>query len=94
MTAAASDPSDRPPPARRSAGITRRRPGRGRRPGIRPLRQHQARLSAPSGGMFNEWCGDSVGLRHPCRRSLSPWHATWPSAPALAPAVATLHLAT
>ena len=35
----------RPPPV--PPGAARRRPGRGRRPGVRPLRQHQARLRRP-----------------------------------------------
>ena len=39
--------ADSSPIASVSAGVARRRPGRGRRPGVRPLRQHQARLSDP-----------------------------------------------
>ena len=39
--------SDRPPPARRSAGPARCRPRRGRRPGGRPRRQHPPRLRNP-----------------------------------------------
>ena len=35
------------PKSRRRAGPARRRPGRGRRPGVRPLRQHQTRLRRP-----------------------------------------------
>ena len=40
-------PADRPPPAGRCAGPARRRPGGGRRPGVPPLRPHQARLRRP-----------------------------------------------
>ena len=46
MTTAA-DPQIVPPPAGRGAGIARCRPGRRLRPGVRPLQQHQARLSDP-----------------------------------------------
>ena len=38
---------DRPPRTRVPAGPPRCRPGRGRRPGVRPLRQHQTRLRLP-----------------------------------------------
>ena len=47
MTNRSQRPADRPAPARRCAGSACRRPGRGRRPGVRPLRQHPARLSNP-----------------------------------------------
>ena len=49
-----------PPPARGPAGVARRRPGRGRRPGGRPLRQHPARLRRPV-AVVHEWC-DEMGL--------------------------------
>ena len=41
-------------------GAARRRPGRGRRPGVRPRRQHQARLRRPV-EVVHDWC-NSVGL--------------------------------
>ena len=82
---------DRPPRTRVPAGLPRCRPGRGRRPGVRPLRQHQTRLRA-QWRIFQGWC-DEVGLR-PCRRSPSPWPATWPPAPAAGASIATMRLAT
>ena len=52
-------PADRPTRARVPAGPARRRPGRGRRPGVRPLRQHQA--YGTQWKLFTDWC-DEVGL--------------------------------
>ena len=61
MTTAASDPQIVPRPSASMPALARRRPGCGRRPGVGPLQQHQARLRRPVAHLFNEWC-DSVGL--------------------------------
>ena len=79
-------PADRPSPTHLSAGSARRRPGRGRRPGVRPLRQHPPRLRRPV-AVFHRLVfrpGAAAGVPTwgcaRCPPSPSPWPATWASA--------------
>ena len=53
--------TDRPPPAGRHVSPAGRRPGSGRRPYVRPLRQHPP-VYGTQWRLFESWCGD-VDLR-------------------------------